>query len=45
MSLKTEFFKFVKNEFDNTIAGIAPYDDFSERELSGMKSLISNSQN
>jgi epoxyqueuosine reductase len=41
MSLKAEFFKFVNNEFDNTIAGIAPCDDFSERELSGMKSLIS----
>jgi epoxyqueuosine reductase len=41
MSLKAEFFKFVNDEFDNTVAGIAPCDDFSERELSGMKSLIS----
>ncbi len=41
MSLKSVFIKFVNNEFDNTFMGIAPCDDFSERELTGMKSLIS----
>jgi len=41
MNLKAELIKFVNNELYNTIMGIAPCDDFSERELSGMKLLIS----
>ncbi len=41
MSLKAEFLKFVNNELNNSIAGIATCDDFSERELRAMKALIS----
>ncbi len=40
MSLKAKFQLFVKQEFNHSVMGVASVEDYSVRELNGIKSLI-----